>query len=109
MLVRVRFGSLTGKPLRLYVLADPAPGDDGNDDRAVSGKRRLVAYDDVAATAVAATPRLRRTTSGYRGAESDPWLILQSRRHLHRYDAVQPGNVVQAAATAPTGCAAGGA
>ena len=36
VLARVRFESLTGKPLRLYVLADPAPGNDGNDDRGVS-------------------------------------------------------------------------
>ena len=31
VLARVRFRSLTGKKLRLYVLADPAPGNDGND------------------------------------------------------------------------------
>src|SRR5687767_7207568 len=36
VLARVRFESLTGKPLRLYVLADPAPGNDGNDDRGTS-------------------------------------------------------------------------
>ena len=37
MLAQIRFESLTGKPLKLYVLADPAPGDDGNDDRGTSG------------------------------------------------------------------------
>ncbi len=39
-LARVRFESRTGKPLRLYVLADPAPGDDGNDDRGASASSR---------------------------------------------------------------------
>ena len=36
VLAQVRFESLKGKPLRLYVLADPAPGDDGDDDRGIS-------------------------------------------------------------------------
>ena len=78
VLARVRFESLTGRPLQLYVLADPAPGNDGNDDRGISGSHELVAYDDVAASAVAATPDLRRTTSGYRGTASDPWRDLQA-------------------------------
>src|SRR5215218_468610 len=52
VLARVRFRSLTGRKLRLYVLADPAPGDDGNDDRGAFADRRLVAFDDTAASAV---------------------------------------------------------
>src|SRR3954463_1398351 len=63
VLARVRFESLTGRPLRLYVLADPAPGNDGNDDRGSSGDGQLVGYDDVAASAVAATPELGPSTS----------------------------------------------
>ena len=59
VLARVRFESLTGKPLRLYVLADPAPGNDGNDDRGISPDGQLVGFDDVAASAVAARPRAR--------------------------------------------------
>jgi glucoamylase len=93
VLARVRFESLTGRPLQLYVLADPAPGDDGNDDRGISGDGRLVGYDDVAASAVAATPALGPTTSGYRGTASDPWIDLQD-GHLSNYDATEPGNVV---------------
>src|SRR3954451_14708104 len=50
VLGRIRFQSLTGKPLRLYVLADPAPGDDGNDDSGTSKNGRLIASDDTAAT-----------------------------------------------------------
>ena len=60
VLAHVRFESLTGKPLQLYVLADPAPGDDGKDDRGTSPDMQLVAYDDVAASAVAATPAFAR-------------------------------------------------
>jgi glucoamylase len=99
VLARVRFESRTGKPLRLWVLADPAPGDDGDDDRG----RGLVAWDDAAASAVAATPRLRRATSGYRGTASDPWRELSSAGRLRGYDAVAPGNVVQGARTALDG------
>src|SRR3954451_21509868 len=102
VLARVRFESLTGRPLRLYVLADPAPGNDGNDDRGSSGDGQLVGYDDVAASAVAATPTLGPTTSGYRGTASDPWIDLQD-GHLSNYDATEPGNVVQGARTALNG------
>jgi glucoamylase len=97
VLARVRFESLTGKPLRLYVLADPAPGNDGNDDRGVSPDELLIGYDDVAASAVAATPAFERATSGYRGTASDPWKDLQDDGELSNYDATQAGNVVQGA------------
>jgi glucoamylase len=103
VLVQVRFESLTGKPLRLYVLADPAPGDDGNDDRGISPDMQLVGYDDVAASAVAATPAFDATTSGYRGMVSDPWEDLKDDGHLSNYDATEPGNVVQGARTVLNG------
>jgi glucoamylase len=103
VLVQVRFESLTGRPLRLYVLADPAPGDDGNDDLGISPDMQLVAYDDAAASAVAATPAFEATTSGYRGSASDPWRNLQDGGRLRNYDATTPGNVVQGARTALNG------
>jgi glucoamylase len=102
VLARVRFESLTGRPLRLYVLADPAPGNDGNDDKGISEEGQLVGYDDVAASAVAAAPALGPATSGYRGTASDPWIDLQDGR-LSNYDATEPGNVVQGARTALDG------
>src|SRR3954447_1093710 len=53
VLAHVRFESKTRKPLALYVLADPAPGDDGNDDTGSFARGRLIASDDAAgATAV---------------------------------------------------------
>ena len=98
MLARVRLESLSGRPLQLYVLADPAPGDDGNDDRGAVRRKRLVAWDGDAASAVDAFPRLRRGTSGYAGTRSDPWRRLRS-GGLRGYDARAKGNVVQGART----------
>src|SRR4051794_2829631 len=99
----VKFESLTGKPLRLYVLADPAPGNDGNDDSGTSDDGRLIAFDDAGASTVAASPALGQTTSGYRGTSSDPWEQLQANKRLRHYDAKEPGNVVQGARTALSG------
>ena len=98
VLAKVRFVSKTNRPLRLYVLADPAPGNDGNDDRGSSERAALVASDDKASSAVVADPPLRKTSSGYRGTPSDPWQDLQDHR-LTGTDATQPGNVVQGART----------
>jgi glucoamylase len=104
VLARVRFTSLTGTPLRVFVLVDPAPGDDGNDDTGASLAHELVASDDTTASAVTTKPRLRQTTSGYAGSASDPWTDLQGDGDLDAtYDATQPGNVVQAARTPLTG------
>ena len=71
------------------MLADPAPGDDGNDDRGAARDGTLVAWDDAAASAVTATGGLRHATSGYAGTASDPWTGLSSRhgmRHALRRD-----------------------
>jgi glucoamylase len=99
VLAKVRFESKTHKPLSLYALADPAPGDDGNDDTGAFAGGRLVASDDAGASAVAADPPLTNGTSGYRGAASDPWNQLKASKRLTAYDATAPGNVVQGALT----------
>ncbi len=101
VLGQMRFESLTdGKPLQLYVLADPAPGDDGNDDRGGElrgragrvGRRRSERYshrgpgldgDERAATA--GTPE--RSVGGPEGATA-------SLSDVRGQDA---GNVVQGA------------
>jgi glucoamylase len=103
VLGRVRLRSLTGHPLKLFVLVDPAPGDDGNDDVGLSRPSELVAHDDTVASSVATRPRLSQTTSGYAGSASDPWTDLQDGDLDHKYDATAPGNVVQAAKTPLTG------
>src|SRR5688572_25584422 len=102
VLLRVRFEAKTRTALRLFVLADGAPGNDGNDDRGISGESTMVTYDDEAASAVAASPALAQTSSGYRGTPSDPWQDLQDYK-LERTDATQPGNVVQGARAALDG------
>src|SRR4051794_9764181 len=102
VLAKVHFEALKGSP-RLYVLADPAPGDDGNDDTGTSAPTQLLATDDAGASAVAADPPLTETSSGYRGESSDPWNDLQADGRLTGYDATQPGNVVQGARTALDG------
>jgi glucoamylase len=58
-----------------------------------------MAADDTSASAIAASPALGQTSSGYRGAASDPWKQLQSTQKLTGYDAITPGNVVQGART----------
>ena len=82
------------------MLADPAPGDDGDDDRG----RKLVAWDDAAASAVAATPRLRGATSGYKGTRATRG-AARARGKLRRFEALEKGNVYQAARTALDGAA----
>jgi glucoamylase len=104
VLVDVRFESLTGRPYRLYVLADPALSNTGDDDRGERRGRTLVAWDAKNASALRTVPALRRGSTGYMGA-SDGWTDL---RDDHRMDwtyaaATAPGNVVQAGATALTG------
>jgi glucoamylase len=94
VLADVRFESKTGRPLRLYVLADPAASDTGDDDRG----RGMVAWDSSSASAIAAEPELRDESSGYRGERSDPWIDLQD-HELSRSSADTPGNVVQGALT----------
>jgi glucoamylase len=104
VLADVELESLTGHPLQVYVLADPAPGDDGDDDRARSLPSALEAWDDSAASAVVADPELRRTTSGYKGTDSDPLVQLRDGLALDAtYDALEAGNVVQAARTRLSG------
>jgi glucoamylase len=98
VLAKVRFEPLTRRKLRLYLLVDPAPGDDGNDDRGSERRRGLAAWDDTVASVVAADPKLDEHTSGYAGTASDPWVDLRRDFELDRsYEAREPGNVVQAA------------
>lgn len=103
VLVDVAFQSLTGRPYQLYVLADPALSNTGDDDRGTRVGDTLVAYDAANASAIAAEPQLGRASSGYLGA-SDGWTDLRGDHRMDwTYDARQPGNVVQLAATRLTG------
>ncbi len=100
VLADIRFQARTRRPLEVYLLTDPAPGNDGNDDRGAAGDGALLAWDDTVASAVVAEPRLRHATSGYAATASDPRTTLDAERRLgRRYDALSAGNVVQAART----------
>jgi glucoamylase len=94
VLADVKFESKTGRPLRLYVLADPAASDTLTDDRG----RGMVAWDASSASAVEAHPRLTGASAGYRGTPTDPWIDLQDQR-LSGSTADAPGDVVEGALT----------
>ncbi len=100
----VTFESLTGSAYQLYLLHDPALSMTGNDDTGRTVGEALVSSDGSNASAVATSPALTGTTSGYLGSASDPWTDLASDHDLDgRYAASTPGNVVQAGRVPLTG------
>ncbi|CAA9346720.1 MAG: GH15 [uncultured Nocardioidaceae bacterium] len=96
VVVRMRVVSMTGDPLRVFLLHDPALANDGDDDRAPSTRRHtLVAKDDEAAVAVRVSRGFRSVSSGYQGV-SDGWTDLASDHRMSwHYTAPEQGNVVQ--------------
>ena len=102
VLVDVTFESLTGEPYQLYVVADPALSNTGDDDRGARRGDALVAWDATNASAVRTAPALRAGSTGYLGA-SDGWTDLKDHRMDWSYDATAPGNVAQIGATTLTG------
>src|SRR3954447_1697886 len=104
LLVRVRFESLTGKPLQLYALYDPGLGNDGMDDSGTSDHKALLAADDGSpvASALVAEPAFTRLSNGYLGT-SDGWTDLQDLRMDWSYSSAPNGNLVQTARTRLTG------
>ena len=100
----VKFESLTGSAYQLYLLHDPALSMTGNDDTGRTVGQALVSSDGTTASAVATSPGLLDTTSGYLGSASDPWTDLQSDHDLDgHYAASTPGNLVQAGRVPLTG------
>jgi glucoamylase len=86
--------SLTAeKPVRAYVVHDPALSREGNDDSGTSGDA-LVAADATSASALVAGHGFRSTSTGYLGT-SDGYTDLADHRLDWRYRAAGPGNVVQ--------------
>ena len=103
LLVDVKFTSRTGKQLALYALADPALSNTGDDDSGRSAGAALVASDADAASALVASPRFTKTSSGYLGT-SDGWTDLRSDYRMDwAYDRAPNGNVVQTGRTALDG------
>ncbi|HEX4692492.1 MAG TPA: glycoside hydrolase family 15 protein [Solirubrobacteraceae bacterium] len=104
VLVDVRFESLTGKPLQLYALLDPALSNTGDDDIGGSDGRALYASDAHNAVALASQPAPVKLSSGYAGT-SDGWTDLKTDFRLDRtyQRAADPGNVQQIAQLPLTG------
>jgi glucoamylase len=105
----VKFESLTGKPLELYLLHDIALSMTGNDDRGVTGAdgNSLLSSDGTNASAVVVSRGLGRTSNGYLG-RSDGWRDLRSDHELDSsYAATKPGNVVQTGRVRADGLADG--
>jgi glucoamylase len=103
VLVDVKFESLTGKKLSLYVLYDPSLSNDGTDDSGATSGATLLASDSKSASALAAAPAFTRTSNGYLDA-SDGWTDLHSDFKMDwTYGSAPSGNVVQTAETGLTG------
>src|SRR3954447_15627305 len=95
VLIKVRLLSLDAKPHRLTLRLDPQLYNDGRDDVAWTRGHALLSHDRHMAAALVARPAFGRTSSGFAGHDND---LL-----AHEYDALRPGNVVQAARTRVTG------
>jgi glucoamylase len=103
LVARVALRSLDGRPHRLFLLADPALSNEGDDDRGATRAGALLSFDADAASSLRAKPALRRTSSGYAGRR-EPWRTLRrTGRPGIAMDAPRPGNVRQLAATALDG------
>ncbi|GHF65719.1 glucan 1,4-alpha-glucosidase [Amycolatopsis bartoniae] len=84
------------RPLRLFVLHDPALGGEGTADRAFPRGGALVTTNSVTASAVLASGGFTESTVGYAGV-NDGWTELSANfgRLVHHYATAGPGNVVQ--------------
>ncbi len=103
VLLSVRFQSLTARPYRLYVIADPSLSNDGMHDTGSCSRSQLVTTDADMSSAVVTQPALQRVSCGYLGT-SDGWTDLH--RHLRmdwQYASAPNGNVVETGQTALTG------
>jgi glucoamylase len=99
----VRFQSLTSRPYRLYVLADPSLSNDGMHDTGSCSRAGLVTTDGQMSSAVVTEPQLTEVSCGYKDT-SDGWTDLRSHFRLQRHYALAPdGNVVQTGRTSLTG------
>jgi glucoamylase len=99
LLIRVRFQSLTRKPLKLFALYDPSLNNGGMDDNGISGGRALLASDGKVASALVPSSGFTRTSSGYLGT-SDGWQDLRSDHRMNwQYRSAPSGNVVQTGRT----------
>jgi glucoamylase len=101
--VDVRFQSLTGRPYQLYVLADPALSNTGDDDTGNCSSSTLVAHDAQSAAALITKPALTAGSCGFKGT-SDGWTDISAhKRMLWHYASAPDGNVVETGRTSLNG------
>jgi glucoamylase len=101
--IDVRFQSLTGRRYKLYVLADPALSNNGDDDSGNCSPSALVASDASASAALITKPALTAASCGFKGV-SDGWTDLAAHKRMRWHYASAPnGNVVETGATPLTG------
>jgi glucoamylase len=96
VLEKVSFESLTGAPLQLFLLHDPALNLTGDNDTGSSTDGgALLSTDGTVSSAVVTSPAMDMTSSGYLGT-SDGWTDLRDDHAMDwTYSADKAGNVVQ--------------
>jgi glucoamylase len=93
--------ALDGRGFDLYAVYDPALGNSrGHDSGRTTGKV-LVATDDGAASALAASPPIKAASSGFAGVNDGLTDLLADGRMDWHYRSAAPGSLVQTAALAP--------
>lgn len=99
VLTEDRLAALDRRHYDVYALYDPALANTRNDDTGRTEDGALVAADGAAASALAGSPRLAATSSGYCGTASDGWTdVLSDGRLDGRHPRAEaPGNLVQTA------------
>ena len=103
VLIKLRFASLDGRRYQLYLLYEPALGNNGNDNSGYTTHGALIARGNGLASALTARTGFTETSNGYLGT-SDGWTDLQAHgRMAWHYSSATDGDVVQTARLPLTG------
>jgi glucoamylase len=103
VLLRVRFASLDGRKYRLYLLYQPALGNNGNDNSGSTRNGALIATGNGLASALVAGTGFTGTSNGYLGT-SDGWTDLHAHGRMDwHYTSAPDGDIVQTARLPLTG------
>ena len=93
--------ALDGRGFDLYAVYDPALGNSRGHDSGRTAGKVLVATDDGAASALAASPPIQAASSGFAGVSDGLTDLLADGRMDWHYSSAEPGSLVQTAALAP--------
>ena len=93
--------ALDGRGFDLYAVYDPALGNSRGHDSGRTAGKVLVATDDGAASALAASPPIKAASSGFAGVSDGLTDLLADGRMDWHYSSAEPGSLVQTAALAP--------